>query len=243
MMALIYAVQGSFWPLLAIHLADLGIDGRDRGWIFATLAIASTAVPLGAGQLVDRVMATQRRAGADLRPGHGAPGGPRLGLGGLGGRAVRGLPGLLDGDGPGLQPVQLRWRCATSTIRAGTSAGCGRGGRPAGWLAGWVVSLVMAASGSTRAGHGAYEALWVAAAFSAAASFYCLTLPHTPPLAVGPRGRGTWTAGARAGPPARRRGRPAHVVRRLPDHAAGLPGHPRLSRGIGPAPRLGHRRR
>ncbi len=59
MMALIYAVQGSFWPLLAIHLADLGIGGRDRGWIFATLAIASMAVPLGAGRLVDRVMATQ----------------------------------------------------------------------------------------------------------------------------------------------------------------------------------------
>ena len=27
MMALVYAVQGSFWPLLAVHLADLGIGG------------------------------------------------------------------------------------------------------------------------------------------------------------------------------------------------------------------------
>ena len=95
MMALIYAVQGSFWPLLAIHLADLGIGGRDRGWIFATLAIASTAVPLGAGQLVDRVMATAAGAGADLCPGDGAAGGPGLGLGRLGRRAVRGVPGLL----------------------------------------------------------------------------------------------------------------------------------------------------
>ena len=60
MMALVYAVQGSFWPLLAVHLADLGIDGRGRGWIFATLAIGSLAAPLGAGQLVDRFMATQR---------------------------------------------------------------------------------------------------------------------------------------------------------------------------------------
>ena len=60
MMALVYAVQGSFWPLLAVHLADLGIAGRDRGWIFATLAIGSMVVPLGAGQLVDRMMATQR---------------------------------------------------------------------------------------------------------------------------------------------------------------------------------------
>ena len=33
-----------------------------------------------------------------------------------------------------------------------------------GWMAaGWVVSLVMAASGATRAGQGAYESLWVAA--------------------------------------------------------------------------------
>src|SRR5262245_21539812 len=60
MMALVYAVQGSFWPLLAVHLADLGIEGRARGWVFATLAIGSVAVPLGAGQLVDRWMATQR---------------------------------------------------------------------------------------------------------------------------------------------------------------------------------------
>src|SRR5438445_11473841 len=60
MMALVYAVQGSFWPLLAVHLADLGIAGRDRGWIFATLAIGSAVVPMGAGQLVDRLMATQR---------------------------------------------------------------------------------------------------------------------------------------------------------------------------------------
>ncbi len=62
--------------------------------------------------------------------------------------------------------------------------------------AGWVVSLVMAAAGSVRSGHGAFEALWVAAAFSAAASLYCLTLPHTPPLAVGPHARGTFKAGA-----------------------------------------------
>jgi hypothetical protein len=67
----------------------------------------------------------------------------------------------------------------------------------AGWMAaGWVVSLVMAASGSVRTGQGAYEALWVAAAFSAATSLYCLTLPHTPPLAVGHRARGMLETGA-----------------------------------------------
>ncbi len=66
----------------------------------------------------------------------------------------------------------------------------------AGWMvAGWVVSVVMAASGSTRAGQGAFEALWVATAVSAVTAVYCLTLPHTPPLAVGPRGRGVLRAG------------------------------------------------
>jgi hypothetical protein len=58
-----------------------------------------------------------------------------------------------------------------------------------GWMvAGWLVSLIMIVSGSTRIGGGAYEALWVAAASSAIVSVYCLTLPHTPPLAVGSRG-------------------------------------------------------
>jgi MFS family permease len=55
-------------------------------------------------------------------------------------------------------------------------------------VAGWMVSLVMATLGSTRAGQGAFEALWVATILSAAASIFCLTLPHAPPLAVGPRG-------------------------------------------------------
>jgi len=48
MMALVYAVQGSFWPLLAVHLQDLGLNGRSRGWIFATLAMGSVIVPLRA---------------------------------------------------------------------------------------------------------------------------------------------------------------------------------------------------
>jgi MFS family permease len=54
-------------------------------------------------------------------------------------------------------------------------------------IAGWVVALVMAISRSTPATHGAYEALWVGTAVSLAVAIYCWTLPHTPPLAVGPR--------------------------------------------------------
>ncbi len=60
MMALVYSVQGAFWPVLSLHLVDLGISERGRGWIFGTMAMASFAIPLGAGQLVDRLMPTQR---------------------------------------------------------------------------------------------------------------------------------------------------------------------------------------
>lgn len=195
MMALIYAVQGSFWPLLAIHLADLGIDGRDRGWIFATLAIASTAVPLGAGQLVDRMMATQRVLSLIYALGTG-------------------LLVLLSsgwvGTSGGLFAIFLVYWMVTAPAYSlatalamrnlddpGRDFGWVRSWGTAGWMAaGWVVSLVMAASGSVRSGQGAYEALWVAAAFSAATSLYCLTLPHTPPMAVGPRAEGFRRAGA-----------------------------------------------
>jgi MFS family permease len=189
MMALIYAVQGSFWPLLAIHLTDLGIDGRDRGWVFATLAIASTAVPLGAGQLVDRLMATQRALALIYAIGTGL--------------LVLLASGWVNSAAGLFALFLVYWFLTAPAYSLSTSLalrnldnpgqefGWVRSWGTGGWMAaGWVVSLVMVASGPIRIGHGAYEALWVAAAFSAAASLYCLTLPHTPPLAVGSRAQG-----------------------------------------------------
>ncbi len=186
MMAMIYAVQGAFWPLLAIHLTDLGIGGRDRGWVFATLAIASMAVPLGAGRLVDRFLATQHALALIYAAGTGI-------LIAVAGGWVRSAGGLfvvflmywgITAPAYGLANA-LAMRNLTDP---GREFGAVRSWGTVGWMAvGWVVSLVMAASGSTRSGQGAFEAFWVAAAFSAAVSLYVLTLPHTPPLDVGPR--------------------------------------------------------
>jgi MFS family permease len=188
MMALVYAVQGSFWPLLAVHLADLGIDGRGRGWIFATLAIGSLAVPLGAGQLVDRFMATQWLLALTYAIG-------TLLL-------VVVASGLIAQAGWMFLLFLVFWSLIGPSFSLCNSLSMRNLGDPArefgwvrlwgtaGWMiAGWVVSLMMAISGSTRAGQGAFEAIWVGALVSLAVSIYCLTLPDTPPLAVGPRGK------------------------------------------------------
>jgi hypothetical protein len=58
-----------------------------------------------------------------------------------------------------------------------------------GWMVvGWLVSVVMTVSGSTRAGGGAYEAFWIATTLALLTALYCTTLPETPPLAG--RGQG-----------------------------------------------------
>jgi MFS family permease len=187
MMALIYGVQGAFWPLLAVHLRDLGIEGRGRGWIFATLALGSFAMPLGAGQLVDRLMAAQRF----------------LALAYLVGTTI--LVPLAWGVSA--TPWTLfawflaYWLVAAPTTGIGATLAFRSLARPreefggvrlwgtVGWmLVGWFVSAVMTRSGSSRGGQGAYEAFWIAAGLSLILSVYCLSLPHTPPLAVDDRG-------------------------------------------------------
>jgi MFS family permease len=181
MMALVYAVQGAFWPLLSIHLGDLGISERGRGWIFATLAMASFAMPLGAGQLVDRLMPTQKYLGFTF-----AAGTILLTLLAWGVTAHVGwLFGLF----------LIYWLIMAPSYSLNSSLAFRNLARPDrdygkvrlwgtfGWMAvGWVVSGVMAWSGS-RTGRGATEAFWVAAGLSAVTALYCRTLPNTPPLA------------------------------------------------------------
>ncbi len=182
MMALIYAVQGSWWPLLAVHLRDLGVSGRGRGWIFATMAMAALATPLGAGQLADRLMPTQRLMALIYALGTG-------------------LLALLA-IGPTKQPVALfllflgYWMLTAPSYGLANSLAFRNLPRPSaqfggvrlwgtiGWMTvGWLVTGVMAWHGSTRDGQGAYEAFWVASALSLVFAVYCLSLPHTPPLA------------------------------------------------------------
>ena len=112
MMALVYAVQGSFWPLLAVHLQDLGLNGRSRGWIFATLAMGSVIVPLGAGQLVDRLMRTQRCPGACLCAGGGPAGPTGQRFGDSARLAVPAVSVFLDDHRPDLRAVQLAGHAA-----------------------------------------------------------------------------------------------------------------------------------
>jgi MFS family permease len=183
MMALVYAVQGSFWPLLAVHLKDLGISGRERGWIFATMAIGSMAMPLGAGQLVDRFMATQRLLALIYAVGTAFL--VILALG-LTSQAVAVfvlflIYWMLTAPASGLSTaLALR-----NLPRPSEQFGGIRLWGTAGWAAaGWLVSWVMTYSGSSRSGQGAFEAFWVAAVLSLLLAGFSLTLPNTPPLAV-----------------------------------------------------------
>jgi MFS family permease len=185
MMALLYAVQGSWWPLLAVHLHDLGVSGRGVGWIFATLALACIAAPVGIGHLADRLVPTQVLLSLIYAVGAGI------------------LAFLATG--PTSQPQRLfaiflvYWVVTGPSYALANSLGFRNLPNPAaqfgrvrlwgtvGWMSvGWVVTGLMAWPGARR-GLGAYEAFWTAAVLSGLFALYCLRLPHTPPMASGPR--------------------------------------------------------
>lgn len=181
MMVLLYGVQGSWWPLLAVHLQDLGISDRQRGWIFGTLAIASLAMPLGAGQLVDRVFSTQKYMAVVL------------GLAAL----LLALPATdtLTTFVPLLITFLLYWLLAAPCYALSNSLALRHLKNPReqfarvrmwgtiGWLAsGWLVTAVMTLNGANSSGQGANEAFAVGAVLAGLTALYCLTLPHTPPL-------------------------------------------------------------
>jgi MFS family permease len=185
MMAGVYAVQGAWWPMLAVHLQDQHVEGRARGWIFATMAIACLLTPLGVGQIADRKMPAQRLLALIYALGTGL-----LAL--MASGAVRGAwptfvlllaYWLLTAPGLGL--------CAAIALRHLERPSHEFGGvrlwGTVGWMAiGWVVTAAMALRGAGLSGRGAHEAFAVAAVVSAAFAIYALSLPHTPPLAHKP---------------------------------------------------------
>lgn len=181
MMALVYAVQGAFWPLLAVHLSDLGIPSRERGWIFATLAIGSTLVPLGAGQLVDRVFAGQKVMAVIFA----------ISSSFLAAIAA----GLTSSPGSMFLLFLAFWMVTAPVFSLANAIALRHLPRPLeqfskvrlwgtiGWMSvGWVVSGVMLLTGGASEGRGAPEAFWVAAALALFMSVFALTLPDTPPL-------------------------------------------------------------
>jgi MFS family permease len=182
MMALVYAVQGAFWPLLAVHLDDLGVAERARGWIFATFAMGSLAIPLGVGQLVDRYFAAQRTLAAILAVSAGflvllASGVATSSL------AIFGLflafwmvmaPAFSLAAAIAMRHLPEPPQQFSGVRLWGT----------VGWMVvGWFVSCAMVWSGSSTREQGVHEAFWVAAALAVLLSGYSLTLPNTPPLA------------------------------------------------------------
>ncbi len=188
MMALLYAVQGSFWPLLGVHLGELGIDGRWRGLIFASQALAATVVPLAAGQLVDRLMPTQKFLVLVY-----ALGALILSLLASGWVVQSSLLFFI---------FLLYWSMIAPTNGLSSSLamrnlddprrefGAVRLWGTVGWMVvGWLVSGVMLAVGHTRASGGMYEVFVVAAGLSLVMACFCWFLPHTPPLAGATSGR------------------------------------------------------
>ena len=190
MMALVYTVQGAFWPVLSIHLTDLGITEQERSGIFATMAIASFAMPLGAGQLADRLMPTQRLLAISFALGSVLLGVVAAGLA----TTASSLFGLFLGY----------WLIMAPSYSLSNSLAFRNLARPdqdyagvrlwgtVGWMTvGWVVSLVMSLAGRSGSGpsRGASEAFWIAAGFSLLTAVYCTTLPNTPPVRLVPGGR------------------------------------------------------
>ena len=191
MMALIYSVQGAFWPVMTLHLADLGVSERGRGLVFATMAMASFAMPLGAGQLVDRFFPTRWFLVGSF--GAGAVVLATIALG------VATTPAAFFGL------FLVYWLFMAPSYSLSNSLAFRNLARPerdfarvrlwgtVGWMAvGWVVSLTMALAGrQMTARRGATEAFWVAAGLSLVTACYCRTLPMTPPLRLVPGGRRT----------------------------------------------------
>lgn len=55
-----HAILGCWLPVLQLRFQALGLSGAEMGWIYSTIAIASSCAPWLGGQLADRVWASER---------------------------------------------------------------------------------------------------------------------------------------------------------------------------------------
>jgi len=183
MMALVYGVMGSWFPLLAVHLKDLGLSGQQRGWVFATFALGSLTAPLWIGRLADRWIEAQRLLGRIF-----AAASAILAL--IASGWIQSASGML-----GL--FLIYWMIVAPAMSLSTTIALRNLPKPGeqfsgvrlwgtiGWmLAGWVVAQVMAWTGSDASGRGAFEAFAVGSTLAIALALYSTRLPRTPPLAT-----------------------------------------------------------
>jgi nucleoside transporter len=182
MMALAYAVQGAWWPLLSVHLADLRVSERERGLIFATLAMAAIFAPALAGRIADRMLSAQKLLAI---------------LFGLGVLFLLALAVGVTTTFSGLFPLFLAYWFVMIPYLNLTNAVAMRnlkqpeeeyGGIRMWGTVGWmVVSWLVAATMTWTGGHTS-TAFLIAAALACSMVLVSLRLPDTPPLATSARG-------------------------------------------------------
>lgn len=178
MMALAYAVQGAFWPLLSVHLDHLNVSERERGLIFATLAMAAVVSPAIAGRLADRSISAQKLLAIIYATGAGF-----LIL----------VAWSITKTFRGLFPLFLAYWLVMIPYLSLTSAIAMRNLKRPGeefnairlWgTIGWMAASWMVAAAMLIGGWGTSTAFIIAAILAILMFLTCFRLPDTPPLAT-----------------------------------------------------------